>query len=205
LADFFNTKIENINEDSRINLIPKIMSYITLLYLEYGFLHLDLHSGNILINNETFEPKLIDFGYFVFLDDPFFFNMLNNHLEKEKKINRIEEEIIYNYDFFIERRQNFKKNILNKNILNKNDLKKIMNDIFNLISIFEIIFFDSKQNQISWYGKFIKKLSLNKDTIIETINKYLLNFYKNRNTTNKLKNKIETKMKEKKIYNLLSN
>ncbi|MCX6800420.1 MAG: phosphotransferase [Candidatus Falkowbacteria bacterium] len=40
----------------------KLMAYVTEMHKQYGICHNDLHMGNIMINRQTGEPMVIDFG-----------------------------------------------------------------------------------------------------------------------------------------------
>ena len=48
-----------------------------------GLLHNDIHCSNVLIN-ETFIPKIIDFGNATLIDAPITYNIENGSKESER-------------------------------------------------------------------------------------------------------------------------
>jgi serine/threonine protein kinase len=57
-----------VKSKRRLPCMPSICASILVLAMKHGTVHLDLHANNVLVNDETRESKLIDFGQVITLD-----------------------------------------------------------------------------------------------------------------------------------------
>ncbi len=56
------TIVRELHRDTALSLLQKILKVLNTLYVEAKFTHYDLHSGNILVDPDTYEVYIIDMG-----------------------------------------------------------------------------------------------------------------------------------------------
>ena len=218
LLDDFLKKNKLVDKNKLINFIKNICNDLEYLYSKYNFIHWDLHTRNILVNEELTKYKIFDFNttQITYKNLSYrscnFYNKSQVYLKLNKTIIDIELNNYIDYYSLFFQAKGIKDTLMSKCIGNDNcitlinKIDKFFSENSNKsIKTKNIFSFNNGYKQNNMYQRIIYSIMLKiyfSNNFSSFIDNYFIIEYKNKNKII-YNNYIEDKIKTKNIKNKL--